>query len=178
MRLRCTVCREYFPWDPTKGWPEDCPVNHCYIGMGDRDDVVLPFISQKQNLGADRVYRDMEQKSALRAKIAQEQYGLSSEDAAQLKMTNMRDNLREGDVAAMPVRNEVTRLMDTSPSGTVGMSTMGVQLSQGTRVGPVPRAGTNFIESVLKPGHRRDAAEALAGSIANNHRGKSNAGNT
>lgn len=173
MMLRCGLCREKFSWNPHGGWPSYCPKCGEYIGMDGKDDVVMPFISQARNLGADRVYRDMEQKSVLRAQIAQEEYGLSSADAASMKITNLRDHLRTGDTANVPVVNDVTRAMDSAPQGAMGMSTMGVQLSQGTRRGPVPQAGTNFIQNVLKPGHRRDAAEALAVSMANNNaRGK------
>lgn len=167
MRLRCMLCREAFSWDPQAGWPTYCPKCGEFIGMDGKEEVVMPFISKAQNLGADRVYRDMEQKSELRAQIAQDQFGLSTAETASMKITNLKDYQKTGDTAFVPVNNEVSRAMENAPQGVVGMSNMGVQLSAGTRVGPSPRAGAKFMESLTLEHHRSHRAEALAGSVAN-----------
>lgn len=153
--IRCMVCREKFPWDMVQdGSPEYCPKCGEYIGTEGKDEVVLPFISSAKNLGADRVYKDMEQKSELRAQLAAEQSGLSASEVSHLKITNMNDRQRQGDIAAMPVNNEVSRMMASAPPGTVGFgSQYAIQMSAMSQQGPVPNAGSNFIHNVLKPQH-------------------------
>lgn len=173
MRLRCGLCRDTFSWEPRSGWPMYCPKCGEYIGMDGKDDVVMPFISQAKNLGADRVYRDMEQKSEIRAQLASERTGLSAAEVSHLKVTNLRDNQRTGDVPAIDINNSVTQAMAAAPVGSVGMgSTMGVMLSAGTNRGALPRAGTNFIQGQLRQQHRLDAVEAVRASFQNNQASK------
>lgn len=95
--LRCPDCSMTFPWlflerDESDS-PAHCP--RCGNYMGD-DPQQLPggfSIGTQKGRSVDAVYRDIEASSAARAEMAGD---------ASLKVTNMRDNLREGDVAAMP----------------------------------------------------------------------------
>lgn len=155
--IRCMLCREKFPWDTNDGSPEYCPKCGDYIGTEGKDDVVMPFISHAKNLGGDRVYKDMEQKSELRAQLASEQTGMSAAEVSHLKITNMNDRQREGDMAFKPVVNEVSRMMDSAPPGTLGFgSQYAIQMSAMSQQGPLPNAGSNFIHNVLKPKHGRE----------------------
>lgn len=80
-KIRCQACRQTFPWDFTAagGWPDVCPNKSCGTRIGgDRadDDIVLPFISTSGKTRAtDKVYRDMERGSEIRAEAARDDRG-------------------------------------------------------------------------------------------------------
>jgi len=147
--------------------PDTCPICNSYIGSGDNDEVAAPNISYGSKRGPDRLYRDMEQKSELRAQMAAERTGMSASEVSHLKMTDMRDNMRTGDTAQLGGLTPTQQAMANNSTFTPDM---GVQLSRGTKTGPFPRAGTSFIENVLKPGHQADA-NAIRGAAARSNRG-------
>ena len=66
------------------------------------------------------MYREMEAGAEHRANIAMEQFGLDSGEAAVMKITDMRDGLREGDASDVPVSNAVTQVMEQAPPGVFG----------------------------------------------------------
>ena len=80
---------------------------HCGTNLED-DDTPIPFSPRSPAIGTskgkavDATYRQMEQASIDRAEAA---------GAPGLKMTNMKDGLRPGDVSAPPVNNIVTQTM-------------------------------------------------------------------
>src|ERR1700687_2230398 len=101
--IRCPTCGGKF-----SVISEEMP-NFCMLcgAADDSDDAPVPT---QMNIGGsaiarsvNQMYKDAETSSAYRAEMAG--------DPA-LKITNMRDNLREGDVAAMPVNNAVTQYAD------------------------------------------------------------------
>jgi hypothetical protein len=101
--LRCQTCAGKF-----SVIADDMPKFCILCGAADDcDDAPVPT---QLNIGGsamarsvNQMYKDAEESSAYRAEMA----GDSS-----LKITNMRDNLREGDVAAMPVNNAVSQYAD------------------------------------------------------------------
>jgi len=64
----------------------------------------------------DNLNREMEDKSKLRAELAQEYGGLSSEEANAMKITNMGDNLRAGDNAAKPMMTPAQKSLESQAS--------------------------------------------------------------
>ena len=72
----------------------------------------MPAIRTVAGTMLDKVYRAEEAASEKRAEQAAEMAGVPVSEMSGLKITNMRDNMREGDVAAIPVQNDVTRQMD------------------------------------------------------------------
>ena len=100
LKIRCPDCGGTFRWPGEDDLPNHCPLCAAYVG-GDPD-----FVPTRMNIGtvkgraADITYRQMEDASIARAE--------ASGNPAD-KMTNMKDNLREGDTAAMPVNNIVTQ---------------------------------------------------------------------
>jgi hypothetical protein len=158
IRIRCLVCREAFRWDATHGMPDNCPICREYIGSDGKDEVAAPFISMAHRKGPDRLYRDMEAKSEYRAQQAAAMAGMSAAEVSHLKMTDMKDGLREGDTAFKPIVNDVTRAMDTAPQQTgfaPQAQQIGLMASQGTRAGPYPRAGMGTIQA-LRQTHNRE----------------------
>jgi hypothetical protein len=76
--------------------------------------------------------------------------GASSAEAAGLKITNMRDGLREGDTANVPVKNSVTELMAQAPQASVGhvSQQQAIEYSGFVSRGPVPNAGARNIQAL------------------------------
>lgn len=118
---RCPGCRKTFPWNPANGLPERCPLPGCnYVAAKrdpetDEDGVIViaaPFIGSARTKQTDASYRELETSSAARAELAAQAAGVPVSEMSHLKVTNIRDNTRPGEVAAMPVVNDVTKQMD------------------------------------------------------------------
>src|SRR5208282_6845225 len=112
------------------------------------DEICMPFISSAHAKSPDKVYRDMERASEFRANSAADILGIPVSDVSDLKMTNLRDT-HYGEVAHVPVANEVSRMMDAAPDAT-GFQQLGAQLSAGTQVGPLPNVGAKFQTQLRK----------------------------
>ncbi len=154
--IRCHLCRDRFSWDIVKnGYPTHCLNCKQFIGISpDAPEVASPHISTQQRRGnTDAIYRDMENKSIARAEMAAAETGQTMAEVSHLKMTDMKDSQREGDVAFsnnIGKENQVQQAMQRSPRGAVGFgnNAAAIAASAGTRQGPLPNAGTNFIHGV------------------------------
>lgn len=108
--MRCPSCEKKFPWEPTLGTPEHCPL--CgYRTAHDRadDDIVMPSLRSARMAATDGVYRDLEKSSEHRMRQAAQMAGCDVSDMAGLKITNLRDT-KEGEIAAPSVAAETARL--------------------------------------------------------------------
>lgn len=149
--IRCPVCRTKFKWDlAALGYPEECPVKTCESHIGhDRadDDVVMPFVrSVAKAHVVDKVYRDMERGSEIRAQAAAEMTGATNEEMSGLKITDLRTGGRPGDVAAVPVPvNEVSKMIEANP-GHFGHQA-GNAFAGNVRTGPFPQRGSSFLQN-------------------------------
>lgn len=98
----------------------------------------------------DQTYRALEESSAARAEEAGE---------PALKITDLRDNLREGDVAAVSVRNEVTQVAEAMGheywGGGGGMNPQAVAAGAGIDKAGTGAPGIAAIQSSLMGGVRR-----------------------
>ena len=156
---RCPRCRGRFPFDATKGFPDRCPLPGCDYVAPERDNTVIPMPSLRSaSMGAnDKVYRDMEKGSEVRAQMAAEAAGVPVSEMSNLKITNMRDNVREGETYAMPVRNSVTQQMDLikARGGTVGFGAQqGAEWDKQAQA-QAPRAGISAHDAVRQSLLRR-----------------------
>lgn len=148
--LRCPVCRVKFPWNPTEGMPDLCPNEDCNSRIGaDIDDnvICMPAIrSSAKTKATDKVYRDIEAASIQRAEAAAEMAGVPVADMADLKITDLRPTRHEGDVAAVPVNNAVTQIMNNP----IGQQAFGFQGANGVgfsgpvQTGVAPNSGAHF----------------------------------
>ena len=110
--LICPLCSGKFRWNPLDGYPDSCKLCHASIGSGRADDdISMPAIIGARTKVADETYRQLETTSEYRASQAAELAGCSVSDMSEVKVTNIRDNLRQGEIAAVPVNNEVTQRM-------------------------------------------------------------------
>ena len=155
VKLRCPVCLDKFTWDAKLPWPRICPFPACRAEMGEEradDDIVMPFITSSQlaerTRASDSVYRQMETGSEVRAEMAASHLGVSAADVADLKITNLRDARNPGEIAAVPVVNDVSKVMDKGVGGFQGSN--GAAFAAGTKVGHYPNAGARAIGAMQR----------------------------
>lgn len=152
--LRCPHCEVKFrcEFSQSSGWPDYCPNKKCGIFMGtDRadDDIVMPFIRSAITKANDKVYRDAEAASEVRAERAAEMAGVPVSDMSSMKITNMSDR-RDTPVKAITIPDSVvTRQMQAmgndgwlaSGAANLGANTGAVTVNGSTTQGIEPRAG-------------------------------------
>lgn len=138
-RLRCPECRQTFPW--SGDYPDACPLCEAHIGSGREDnDICMPSIRHARTVIHDRVYRDMERGSEHRVELAAEQLGVPKSELSHLKITNMNEATRPGDVAAIPVNNVVSQAMAAAPGLTGFQGANGIGYSGPVQISTSPKA--------------------------------------
>ena len=162
--LRCPDCRKSFKWEVSKPDPRFCPLCDADLGEPPADNVIaIPaFLSAKTKAG-DAIYRQAESASIVRAEKAAEMAGCDVSEMSSLKITDMRSTKHPGDVAAVPVVNEVTKQMDAinARGGQFGFGTNGSEFAAGTATGAVtvngvttqgivPRAGAKALGAIQR----------------------------
>jgi hypothetical protein len=167
-QIRCPGCRKAFPWDPAIDLPERCPLKGCGYVSKKRDPevdengeivIAAPFLRSPVMKANDGVYRELERSSEVRAQMAADMAGVPVSEMSHLKVTNIRDNTRPGEVAAMPVVNEVTKQMDMlkargMPVGfggqadTTSTATGAINVNGQVIQGIQPRAGIRAMEQI------------------------------
>lgn len=149
-RYRCTSCSGVFEYDhhpsvEADPLPTDEPCPHCGVmDFGSEPAVVAPHYANKSIVRVvDNMHRDIEDGERFRADMARERFGLDADEARAMVATNSLDNLREGDISAMPVNNHVTQAMAAAPQayGFTGGATQGAALSPQVQSGLYPNAG-------------------------------------
>lgn len=159
--IRCSVCRVKFSWKPADGLPDECPNPECRTRMGhDNDDTVIcmPSLRSARTDANDKVYRDMERGSEIRAQAAAELTGASVAEMSALKITDLKPTRHEGDVAAPPLPPHlrgVGGFADNGQSFGTGTSSGAVTVNGQVTTGIEPNAGMRAHTSVqrLMRGH-------------------------
>jgi hypothetical protein len=113
--------------------------------------IVAPHVSDGRakalSQSADQTYRHMEEGSAHRAAVAEEMGG---ENAAGLKITNLKDNLQVGDIAAPDLpANPVSDVMRATP-GITGFqgSDAAAAFAASAHQGYAPKAGAKAASAI------------------------------
>ena len=153
--LKCPDCRQKFPWKPTDGMPEKCPLCANQIAS-DRDDsdIVMPFVrSNEKSRRIDAVYRDMERGSEFRAQAAADAAGVPVSEMSALKITNLNDR-RDAPIKAIEVHNDISRAMEMPQHrGIHGLTGGGgVSLCSDVQAGPLANAGARMM-TAIRAGH-------------------------
>ena len=146
VRLQCPKCAQKFHANSIWGI---CP--HCGYEAEEPDDTVisLPALRSATTKATDQVYRDMETASVHRAEQAAAMAGVPVSEMSHLKITNLRDNVKEGETYAMPVNNAVTQRMDQMKA--MGMQTGwmdGSSFAANVNTGFAPRSGANVMDNI------------------------------
>jgi hypothetical protein len=106
--------------------------------------VVSPRIAKPIGKIVDNTYQGMSDGADFRAQMAMEVHGLDADQANALKMTDMKDHLQYGEIAAVPVSNEITRTMEIGQQAGVNFGFQGnngLGYSGTVSTGPSPNAG-------------------------------------
>lgn len=166
LTFKCPDCEQLFRTiqDKEDPPPRFCP--HCaYDSQGGdpmAEGVAMPHIGRPIKGIVDDQYRQMEQGSIDRANMAMEEFGLDTAAANELKITNQKDGLREGDTSFVPVNNEVSRAIDQAPPGQFGFqggAAQGIGYSASVATGPLPNAGGRTA-ALLREKHRQFTSTA------------------
>lgn len=150
--LRCPDCRKTFRHDPHDKFPRYCPLCNADMGEEKDDDVIyMPAFLSAGTKATDKVYRDHESASIVRAEKAAELAGVPVSEMSDLKITNIKGGTHEGDIAAVPVVNEVTRHMDmvNARGGQLGwQGSNGAEYSTAVQTGPFPNMGAKMRSAI------------------------------
>ncbi len=115
IRYQCPDCEAEFTFmhHPSDEPPPDyCPKCGNFMGT---EPIQLPSfinIKSQRTKNADKTYRDMETGSETRQQLAAEMTGLDKADFNSLKITDLKDNLKPGDIVAKLPPNPVSEMMD------------------------------------------------------------------
>ena len=148
-RFQCPDCGGKFRWGFGDEPPLYCPMCSAYVGEEEGAEFVpkAPAIRTAAGQIPDKVFRQMESASIERAEQARVIAGGDRADYSHMHITNMRDNMREGDVAAMPVTNPVQRFMrqhaTAAPIGVQGAPTAEGFAAAAHADGIFPHAGAS-----------------------------------
>jgi DNA-directed RNA polymerase subunit RPC12/RpoP len=152
---RCPNCSRTLAYDHHPSIEADpLPEGLACPGCGYADTyepaVVAPHIQRPILKNVDGMHRDMEAGEQFRANVAMEKFGLDAAEAKAMVQTNSADNLRAGDISAMPVNNAVTHVMDQAPHafGWGGGQAQGAALSPQVQAGLYPNAGAKAMAQV------------------------------
>lgn len=168
---KCPDCEQIFrhghhPNDSPP--PNYCPLCGSYVG----EEPPPVFIPQAPAIGrkrsADAVYRQMEVASVERARQAAKMAGVDEKEMSHLKITDMKDRLREGDIAAVTPVTPVHRMLDQTAQST-GFSSaaqqQGMAYAAAAQSGPFPRAGDRARQGVTASHSRIAAAMQRQGQL-------------
>ena len=181
VKLACPDCGHKFRWPGDEPFPDFCPKNGCALSVPDPDFVPsrLNTVSHQTTVN-DMVFRQYEADSIARAEAAvpmierqlveagvpvAEAQRQAVARANDIKVTNLRDHIREGETAGIPVSNVVTHIADAMKEA-VGFNYF--QQGVGTAAsGPAPvnESGAKALGAIQATtgGGRQSAPATVAG---------------
>lgn len=142
-RYECPDCHAEFKFmhmTKDESAPDYCPQCGNFMGTGPIELPSFINIKSQRTKNADKTYQDMETGSETRQQLAAEMTGLDKADFNSLKITDLKDNLKPGDIAAKMPSNPVSEMMDAHKGDTnIGFvaPSVGAQygVPEGARVG-------------------------------------------
>jgi len=156
-KLMCPDCGETFKWPAQEKWPNFCPHCRADVSQDEKNEIAIPFISSAARKSPDAVMRAMENGAQHRINVAAEMTGLPTSEFNDMKITNMKDNLRPGDTADMGISpdNQVAKAMRENPQqfGHVAPPSLAardnlIAQSAGVSQGPFANAGAKMQDLV------------------------------
>ena len=174
IKLRCPSCRKTFRWEGP--WPRYCPRCQYDTSLDDKPEVAAPHISSGRakalSQSADQTYRGMEAGAQAGAEAAAAALGVPVAEMSGMKITDMNDRLREGDLAMKaPPPNPVSNVMAASPSWGLQGSDAGRGWAEATlKTGPEGRAGARASDA-LRAFHEANAPAAVRASETHRYAG-------
>ena len=111
-----------------------------------------PHIAGIAGKAGDQVYREMEVSSQRRAEAVAAQFGESASTTG-IGITNLRSNMRQGDIAAMP---------SGGPPATMMPQSAAIEYARQTTSGPEPYAGMRYGMTAVSAMHERQRRAVVA----------------
>ena len=166
-RLKCNFCSETFV-HIGNAFPERCPLCFAYVGLDGKPEVNLPFLSKSVNKTPDVLNRQMEVAAENRRYLAAEMTGNPVSDFNNMKHTNMKDGLREGDNSFSPVQQETPQeLRATFGDGSGGQ--VDPNILAGVSSGTSPRMGSREVMPSVNNWHRQNAHRVVMKGTQGKH---------
>jgi len=164
---QCPDCEgvfEHLHMRSTEEPPAFCPL--CGASTAEVEpEVSSPHIAKSIGKVADQVYRDMEDGATQRANMAAEHLGVDASEMSAMKITDMKDNMREGDTANGVAANPVSTFMQQTGVGGMQSATNAAGYAAATRVGAFAGAGEAVRQGVVQGHQQRAAQVARAGHL-------------
>lgn len=161
----CTGTFDHLHMRSTDEPPNFCPL----CGSSMTDAVPSPArvnIATNAGKSGDQVYRAMEDGSAQRAQMAADHLGVDVSEMSAMKTTDMKDNMREGDTAAVSANNAVSQVMDQT-KGITGMqsASAGAEYAAAAHTGSFAHAGEKARQSLTQAHQQRAHKIVQAGQM-------------
>ena len=164
---KCPDCGERFRLVHGSPLPDFCPNPKCGAYVGPEDGPFVPkspMIRTQQTAANDWAYRKLEADSEVRAEMAlpaiekqliesgvpvADAQRMAMQQANDLKVTNMKDSMREGDVAAIgPQPSEDSKQQVQTLGGDPAGSFAGGMAVAGAGPAPVNESGAKFMRAM------------------------------
>lgn len=161
-RYGCPDCQGEFTilLDDRDQPPSHCPLCGAYVGADPEPIPYFSRIGRQENQGQDKTFRMMEKASYERAEQAASDLNVPVSEVASIRMTNMKDNIREGDTSFIaPVTPKISAPQNLT-GGQVGLATAQMIKASGGST------GQSFMDTVIRPKHKMaEMAVARNGNV-------------
>lgn len=141
--------------------PSFCP--KCGNNMSSEPEQLVPYIRIGSHRGSnpDKLYRAMETASEVRQEQAAEQLGVDKSELSAMKITDMKDSLREGDTAAkLPAPKAPIAVQNFQNTA------QAQEYARSTQIGPYAGAGMAAMQGVVS-NHKSVASQVTAAGQVN-----------
>ena len=162
--LRCPDCGAKWTSGVSDALPNFCPQCASDLRVPDPDFVPTRVnIATNTGKAGDWAYRKLEADSEARAEAAlpaieqqlrdagipaEQAATMAAKQASEIKVTNMRDNMREGDVAAIPQASDIYRNQVQTLGGDPNGSFVGGMGVAGAGPAPMQESGGKVIQAI------------------------------
>ena len=177
-KLRCPDCGAKWTSAVADALPNFCPQCASDLRVPDPDFVPTRVnIATNTGKAGDWAYRKLEADSEARAEAAlpaieqqlrdagipaEQAATMAAKQASEIKVTNMRDNMREGDVAAIPQASDIYRNQVQTLGGDPNGSFVGGMGVAGAAPAPMNESGGKVIQAIQGGAWRTKAPVANA----------------
>ena len=169
---QCPECNGYF--DHLHMHATDAPPSFCVLCGASTAEVTpelsAPHISKTIGKATDQVYRAMEDSSQHRAELAAEAAGVDVSEMSAMKLTNMRDDTREGENSVKVEATPVSTFMANTGVGGMQTAEAAAGFAAAAATGPFARQGNKTMTDVVRS-HRQVASQVEMRGNLGSHKG-------
>jgi hypothetical protein len=161
---KCPECGGKFPWNPTQGYPKACPLCGFDTSIDENATaIVLPAFLSAASKANDKLYRDMERGSEVRAQLAAEAAGVPVSEMSGMKITDLNDR-RDTEIAAKDTEARAAAARLGMQSFDAPFQQNGASFSPAVQAGPFANSGAKF-QTILREKHAEATNYAAVGDL-------------